>query len=171
MVAMALALVYVLIRSALIGVGRPFSPGPVWIANLIPALAVIGLGVAGYLAFVETRDVAAICGPVGDCNAVQSSPYATLFGLLPVAFVGVAGYAGILAAWAAARFAHGHLAEFAPLALFGMALFGVLLSLHLTYVELFIIRAVCMWCLASAAVITLIMVLSLHQLSETLSEA
>jgi len=51
---------------------RPI-PWPRW---SIPALLPIGLGVAAYLSFVEVNQVAAVCGPVGDCNAVQQSSYA-----------------------------------------------------------------------------------------------
>ncbi len=45
---------------------------------LIPVVIVFGIGAAGYLSHVETQEVAAVCGPVGDCNAVQNSPYAIL---------------------------------------------------------------------------------------------
>jgi len=55
---------------------------PAWLDLLTPALSIIGLGVAGYLTYVETQAVPAVCGPVGDCNAVQTSSYATLFGVL-----------------------------------------------------------------------------------------
>ena len=46
---------------------------------------------AGYLTYVETQLVQAVCGPVGDCNAVQSSSYARLFGVLPVGVLGASG--------------------------------------------------------------------------------
>lgn len=52
-----------------------------------------------YMAYVETQAVEAVCGPVGDCNAVQNNSYAKLFGVLPVGVLGVVGYAAILAAW------------------------------------------------------------------------
>ena len=47
-------------------------------------------------------------------------------------------------------------------AILGMALFGVLFSLYLTYLEPFVIGAVCAWCLTSAVIITLLMLLSLR---------
>lgn len=47
------------------------------------------------------------------------------------------------------------------LELFGFTLFGVLFSLYLTYLEPFVIRAVCIWCLISAVIITLLLLLSL----------
>jgi uncharacterized membrane protein len=168
MAGMVAALVYtavVIVRSSQDG---PVDPPASWQRWLVPLLALAGLGVAGYLAYVETRQVAAVCGPVGDCNSVQSSPYARLFGFLPVGVLGALGYLAILAAWLYCRrrsdrlpeTTGGRLARYAPVAVFGMALFGVLFSLYLTYLEPFVIGAVCVWCLTSAVIMTLLLVLS-----------
>jgi len=121
-----------------------------------PPLVVLGLIVAGYLAYVETQQVTAICGPVGDCNAVQQSKFALLFGFLPMAVLGLLGYVGIGAAWAVARYARGLWANLAKLALVGMAWFGVAFSIYLTFLEPFVIGATCAWCLTSAVVMTLL---------------
>ncbi|MFN8473369.1 MAG: vitamin K epoxide reductase family protein [Anaerolineae bacterium] len=132
--------------------------------NLLPVVAILGLAVAGYLTYVETTSVRAICGPVGDCNAVQSSPYARLFGVLPVGVVGLLGYIAILAVWLWQRLRSDWLAAYAPLVLFGMALFGVIFSLYLTYLEPFVIGAVCAWCLTSAVLITATLLLTVGPL-------
>jgi uncharacterized membrane protein len=161
MIGMILALIYVLVTSIRMGGGAEVSAGPAWMFALIPILAVLGIGVAAYLTFVETQNVAAVCGPVGDCNAVQSSPYAKLFGMLPVGILGLLGYVGIIGAWLVARYASDGVADVARLAIFGMALFGVLFTIYLTYLELFVIHAVCIWCLSSAVLITLLMICSL----------
>lgn len=131
-----------------------------WLELAIPILAIAGLGVAGYLAYVETQAVPAVCGPVGDCNAVQSSPYARLFGLLPIGVLGAIGYLAILVAWLWGRLKSAPLTRHAPLVVFGLALAGTLFSLYLTYLEPFVIKAVCIWCLTSAIIITLLMLLS-----------
>ena len=133
---------------------------PAWLNVLTPALSIIGLGVAGYLTYVETQAVPAVCGPVGDCNAVQTSSYAMLFGVLPVGLLGAAGYVAILVAWLWGRFRSDRLADYAPLAILAMTVFGVLFSVYLTFLELFVIRAVCMWCLTSAVIMALLMLLS-----------
>jgi uncharacterized membrane protein len=130
---------------------------------LIPVLCVIGFGVAGYLAYVETTQVEAVCGPVGDCNTVQQSEYARLFGILPIGVMGLAGYVGILAAWLVARFVKTNLADLATLALFGMTAFGTLFSIYLTFLEPFVIGATCAWCLTSAILMTMLMLLSAGQ--------
>jgi uncharacterized membrane protein len=132
-----------------------------WRDIATPILALVGLGVAAYLAYVETQAVEAICGPVGDCNAVQTSPYAYLFGMLPIGVLGVIGYLAILEVWLYARLRSDRLARMAPILIFGMALFGVLFSLYLTYLEPFVIRAVCIWCLTSAVIMTLLLLVSL----------
>jgi uncharacterized membrane protein len=127
------------------------SESPSW---AIPILCVIGFSVAGYLAYVETAQVSAVCGPVGDCNTVQQSEYARLFGILPVGVLGLVGYAAILVAWFISRFGGQKLATAASLALLGMSLIGTLFSIYLTFLEPFIIGATCAWCLASAIIMT-----------------
>ncbi len=79
---------------------RPIGlPRPRRFDWLIPVLCIIGLGVAGYLTYVETAQVTAVCGPIGDCNAVQQSDYARLFGVVPIGVLGLIGYTAIIAAW------------------------------------------------------------------------
>ncbi len=153
---MAAALVYSMIAFTL---GKaPSLPG--WTDWLFPLLILAGLGVAGYLSYVEIQMVDAVCGPVGDCNSVQSSLYARLFGVLPVGVLGVVGYVAILAAWMIKRWASGRRIALASLAVFAMALVGVVFSLYLTYLEPFVIKAVCMWCISSAVIMTLLLLLS-----------
>ncbi len=166
---LALALIYALAAAVLAALGRPAPSLPERAAGvLIPLLSVAGLGVALYLTYVETQNVAAVCGPVGDCNAVQSSPFAKLFGVLPVGLLGALGYLAILAAWALRH--RGPFARLAPLAIFGMALFGVLFSIYLTYLELYIIRAVCIWCVSSAAIMALLLALTVGPAVAALGE-
>jgi uncharacterized membrane protein len=154
------ALIYALLITAFSALGRSVPMLPARVAYLVPVLCIIGLGVAGYLTYVEARQVTAICGPVGDCNTVQSSPYATLFGLLPVGLLGALGYLAILCAWAAGWFAKGRLSNVSALAVFVFALFGVLFSMYLTYLELAVILAVCMWCLTSAVIMAVLLLLA-----------
>jgi uncharacterized membrane protein len=105
----------------------------------------------------KTQSVQAVCSPVGDCNAVQSGPYARLLGVLPTGVLGAAGYILILAAWAWKWFRAGRLADCASRAIFATAFFGTLFSL---YLKPFVIKAVCVWCLASAVLITLLLLVN-----------
>jgi uncharacterized membrane protein len=131
-----------------------------WQSWAIPFLALLGLGVAGYLAYVETQQVTAVCGPVGDCNTVQQSVYAWLFGLIPIGVLGLVGYAAILVAWGVAHYGNGQLAGLAWMALLVMTLCGTLFSMYLTFLEPFVIGATCAWCLTSAVVMTALLALT-----------
>jgi uncharacterized membrane protein len=128
---------------------------------LVPVLCFVGLAVAGYLAYVETSQVEAVCGPVGDCNTVQQSEFARLFGFLPIGIIGVAGYITILFAWVISLKAKTRLASYAGVAMLAMTTFGVLFSIYLTFLEPFIIGATCAWCLTSAVIMTVLFWLSL----------
>ncbi len=120
----------------------------------IPILSLLGGLIAGYLAFVETTGSVAVCGPVGDCNTVQQSQYAVLFGVLPVGTLGVLGYLALILAWFIGRSEFGSLSDQAWLALFAMTVFGVIFSIYLTFLEPFVIGAICAWCLSSAVIMT-----------------
>lgn len=134
--------------------GSEVSTWPSW---FIPALTVIGLGVAGYLSYIEVTHSEAVCGPVGDCNTVQQSPYAVLFGILPIGVLGVVGYILILIAWLIQYHGPSNMRRAAAIALWLMALIGVLFSIYLTFLEPFVIGATCAWCLTSAVILTLIL--------------
>ncbi|MBN1247507.1 MAG: vitamin K epoxide reductase [Anaerolineae bacterium] len=120
----------------------------------------VGLVAAIYLAYVETTGNEAVCGPVGDCNAVQQSEFALLFGFLPVAVLGVLGYLAIFVAYVASVSFQGKAASFAKALAFGMSVFGLLFSIWLTFLEPFVIGATCAWCLTSAVCMALVAVVS-----------
>ncbi len=123
----------------------------------IPTLAAMGTAVAAYLGYVETTGVEAVCGPVGDCNTVQQSEYAELFGLIPIGVLGLVGYLLVVGAWLVARTDHNPLSDMARIALFAGTLGGVAFSAYLTFLEPFVIGATCAWCLTSAVLITVLM--------------
>ncbi|MFC1661220.1 vitamin K epoxide reductase family protein [Gemmatimonadota bacterium] len=131
--------------------GKPWPP---WV---IPLLLAIGAVVAVYLSFVEVTGTPAVCGPVGDCNTVQQSPYARLFGVLPVGVLGLVGYAGIFLLWIWPRMSAKRVTAPAHIGMWGAALIGTLFSVYLTLLEPFVIGATCAWCLTSAVVMTLLL--------------
>jgi uncharacterized membrane protein len=126
---------------------------------LIPAISCAGLLVAGYLSYVEINGNEPVCGAVGDCNTVQQSKYARVFGLAPIGLLGVFGYVMILGVWFVGRRADGWLADTAQALLLGFALFGTVFSIYLTFLEPFVIGATCAWCLTSAMLMILILCL------------
>lgn len=108
-------------------------------------VALAGLVVAGYLTWVHFDDAALICVAGGGCETVQESEYAEIAGV-PVAVLGLVAYAIVL----------GLVAWDAPAARLGaamLALVGLLFSLYLLALQLFVIDAVCVWCLANDVVI------------------
>ncbi len=121
---------------------------PSWLVML---LVVIGMGVAAYLATIESSGSRAVCGPVGDCNAVQQSEYAQLFGI-PIGVLGVFGYVLIGGLWVVSRVAKGSAADWALVLMAAGAFGGTLFSAYLTFLEPFVIGATCMWCITSAIV-------------------
>lgn len=123
-------------------------------------LAVAGVAVAAYLSWValdHTQSVA--CGPLGDCETVQDSQYAHVAGV-PVALLGLGMYAALVLLTAARRWLAGAPPLLAVWA-FALALGGTLYSGYLTYLELFVIDAICAWCVVSALLVTAILLLSL----------
>jgi hypothetical protein len=147
-------MVAAVVRSVVVG-RRPAPPTRTkGFDGLTPLLALAGLGVAAYLAHVEVREVEAVCGPVGDCNTVQQSEYARLFGVLPIGVLGVLGFAAILVAWGVRRWGAGPAAAWAAVALLAMTGLGTLFSIYLTFLEPFVIGATCLWCLSSALIMT-----------------
>lgn len=129
------------------------SRGWMW---AIPVVATIGIGIAAYLSYIEMTHQTAMCGPVGDCNTVQQSEYAWLFGRIPIGILGLVGYTAIIFLWFVMRWNRGQLARFAANALLVTTCVGTLFSIYLSFLEPFIIGATCMWCLASAMLMTLL---------------
>lgn len=108
-------------------------------------VALAGIGVAGYLTWARYADTTVICVAGGGCETVQSSEYSEIAGI-PVSVLGVVAYAVILAlvAWDA------------PLARLGAATLsfvGLFFAVYLLVVQLFVIEAVCLWCLVNDALI------------------
>jgi uncharacterized membrane protein len=114
-------------------------------------LAGAGAAVAGYLSWVALADAHVLCGPVGACDVVHASRFGTLFGV-PVALLGLAFFVGVgvLALLPRPAGVRG------PLTAAVWA--GAAFSLYLTGAEIFVIGAVCSWCLASALLSALLLV-------------
>lgn len=149
---------------------------------LIGALALVGLFVALYLALYETGLSGSLVCPNTGCEQVNQSVYVNMLGI-PIGVLGVIGYSLILAVilgWATRRRLAGGLSPRPPawsrqapwaysvlsripagLLLIGLSGVGFLFSLFLTYLELFVILAICTWCVISAGLMTVIFALAL----------
>lgn len=118
-------------------------------------LALVGIAVASYLTAVHYRDSLLVCSGASDCETVQNSSYSKLLGI-PVAILGLAMYAASLGL-AIARLAMVELVERVTMLLFVVLFAGFLFSAYLTWLELFVIDAVCQWCVVSALITTLLL--------------
>ncbi|NIS81862.1 MAG: hypothetical protein GTO14_17000 [Anaerolineales bacterium] len=135
----------------------------------IPLLSLAGIAVAGYLAYIEITGSEAACGPIGDCNTVNQSEYARLFGIIPVGGLGFFGYVAILVLWFIAQRTSDRAADLTTVAILGTTILGTLFSIYLTFLEPFVIGATCAWCLSSAIIITVQMLLSVDPATIALS--
>lgn len=104
-------------------------------------VSLAGVAVAGYLTWVHFDDAALVCVAGGGCETVQESDYAEIAGV-PVALLGLAAYTVLLGliAWDGPS---------ARLAAATIALVGLVFSLYLVALQLFVIDAVCVWCLVN----------------------
>ena len=132
---------------------------------LAALVALAGMFVALYLTLYKLGYIGTLACAVGSCETVQTSKWATFLGF-PVGGWGVAYYVAVLAV---------SLAGLAPALserravsqlLVAMTGFGVLFSLWLTYLELFVIHAVCQWCVVSALLATALFVICWLDLRE-----
>jgi uncharacterized membrane protein len=123
-------------------------------------LALVGLFVALYLWLYKAGYIGTLACGTGSCETVQLSRWATLLSL-PVAAWGVGYYAVVFAVaflliqdrWAAS--------QRLPLALLLLTGWGVVFSAWLTYLELFVIHAICRWCVVSAVIAVALFALAL----------
>jgi uncharacterized membrane protein len=115
----------------------------------LTALAAVGLGIAAYLLAVRVLGEAPACGPVKGCETVATSEYATVAGV-PVALFGVLFSITLLAA-CLAWWRRGD--QRALYVAYGLGLAGIIAVLYLTYLELFVIEAICVWCVSYALTI------------------
>jgi uncharacterized membrane protein len=117
-------------------------------------LAVVGVGVATYLTIIHYAGINPACTAGQSCVKVQTSEWSKLAGI-PVALLGLIGYIGILATLLAPD------REETRLATLGLTIVGFGFSAYLTYRELFSIHAICEWCVSSAVIMTVLLVLAI----------
>jgi|SRR5690349_3631206 len=132
------------------------------LSQLAIILTVIGLLVSVYMTIYKITSNDSMCIGSGDCKTVNSSRYSEiqLAGFdIPVAVLGVAGYAAILGVLLFERRID-FLKQNGSLIFFGLSLMGFLFTLYLIYVEIALIKALCPFCITSQIAMTLIFILS-----------
>lgn len=115
-------------------------------------LAAVGFIDSFYLGWLKLTGATAACSNIGDCDTVNNSVYAEIYGI-PIAFLGAFAYLVLLALLIVEE--RGEFwRENTPLAFFGVTLIGTLYSAYLTYLEIAVLRAICPFCVVSAVVMT-----------------
>jgi uncharacterized membrane protein len=125
-------------------------------------LAIIGLVDSVYLTWVKLANRYALCGPIGDCESVNSSRYSEIGGV-PIALLGAGAYV-VLILLLILESRGGFWKEYAPYLVLGITLVGTIYSIYLTYLEIAVIHAICPYCVVSAVVIFLLFGLSIVRL-------
>jgi uncharacterized membrane protein len=114
---------------------------------VMAALTTASVGVAAYLVYAHYTSVSVVC-PTSGCETVQHSAYADVFGV-PVALLGLFGSLGILL-----TLLRGHRRERAA----GLALTvcALVFAAYLGVVQLAVIHAVCVWCVANDVILAVL---------------
>ena len=124
---------------------------------ILLALSAAGLMISLYLVATHFGDKPIACGGVGDCEAVNSSEYASIGGV-PVSLLGVGLYLSLFIT--AIAWIRDPSDDRRMVAFWGLSLSGAGYAAYLTYVELTILDAICIWCVSSATILITSLVLA-----------
>jgi len=133
-------------------------------------MTIIGAGISIYLAYVKLSDGEAICLATGniDCHSVQTSSYSEILGI-PISLLGLGAYIAMLGIFALEDRIQ-FLADYGLTMLFSMTLFGTVYSGYLSYVEGFVLKKWCLWCVASALLMLGLFILSTTRLMRSFGD-
>src|SRR5688500_12651972 len=129
----------------------------------IAVLSLVGILIALYLTLYKIGVIGDLSCTLGSCETVNTSKWATFLGL-PVAAWGLGAYLALFSlsmAGTADRYAG---SQTISVLLVAISVWSVLFSAWLTYIELFVIHAICIWCVASAVLLVVIFVVSVVDL-------
>ena len=127
-----------------------------WITSL--ALSVLGALDAFYLSWVKISHTQVFCGGSGNCERVNTSVYSELFSI-PIAYLGLAAYL-FLVIVLVLEIRQIVRKDLSALTIFGTCLVGALYSLYLTFIEIWVIKSICPYCLVSAIIMILLFALA-----------
>lgn len=133
---------------------------------IVATLSLAGIFVALYLLLYKLGMIGNLSCSVGSCETVNSSKWATFLGL-PVAGWGVAWYVAMFALALVSTGSRFLESLVVSTVLLGVAATGLVFTLYLTYLELFVINAICQWCVVSAIIVTVIFFVTVADWRET----
>lgn len=125
-------------------------------------LACLGALDATYLLVYKLTNINAMCLGNGGCHDVNFSPYAEVGGI-PVSVFGMVAFL-VIACILILESRFKNVKENGSLVIFGISLAGVAFSAYLTWLEIYVIHAICPFCMASAVIVALIFILAIIRL-------
>jgi uncharacterized membrane protein len=132
---------------------------------IVAALALAGIFISLYLTLYKIGVIGELSCSIGSCETVNLSKWSKFLGL-PVAAWGLFFYLDVFAIALVGTMPRFENEPLISLVLTAEAAVGVLFSAWLTYLELRVIHAICIWCVTSAVVVTLIFLTSALDLRE-----
>ncbi|MCX6083012.1 MAG: vitamin K epoxide reductase family protein [Chloroflexi bacterium] len=126
-------------------------------------LAIIGILVSVYMTVYKLTSNNSMCLGSGDCSTVNASPYSEVYGV-PVAFVGVLGYSAILGLLLLQTRGGKFFEQNSIMAVFGLAITGFAFTLYLVYLEIYVIKALCPFCITSQITMTILFLITIIRL-------
>jgi uncharacterized membrane protein len=132
---------------------------------IVAALALAGIFISLYLTLFKLGVIGELTCSIGSCETVNTSRWST-FLHLPVAAWGLLFYAEVFVISMLGTMPRFENEPFVSLILVVESAFGVLFSAWLTYLELAVIHAICIWCVTSAAIVVAILLVSIADLRE-----
>jgi len=132
---------------------------------IVAALALAGIFISLYLTLYKIGVIGELSCSIGSCETVNTSKWSRFLGL-PVAAWGLLFYLDVFAVALVGTMRRFEFEPVISFVLVGEAAIGVLFSAWLTYLELGVIHAICIWCVTSAAIVTLILITTVADLRE-----
>jgi uncharacterized membrane protein len=132
---------------------------------IVAALALAGIFISLYLTLYKLGFIGELSCSIGSCETVNTSKWSRFLGL-PVAAWGLLFYLDVFLIALIGTFERFENEPIISLVLVAESAIGVLFSAWLTYLELAVIHAICIWCVASAFIVTLILGVSVADLKE-----
>ncbi|HMG01002.1 MAG TPA: vitamin K epoxide reductase family protein [Gemmatimonadaceae bacterium] len=137
---------------------------------IVAALALAGIFISLYLTLYKIGVIGELSCTIGSCETVNTSKWSRFLGL-PVAAWGLLFYLDVFAVALVGTMRRFEFEPAISFVLVGEAAVGVLFSAWLTYLELGVIHAICIWCVTSAVIVTLILLTTIADLKEVRATA
>jgi uncharacterized membrane protein len=136
--------------------------------KVLIGLAAVGLLDSLYLTWIKLAEDG-VCNVSSGCEVVNTSVFASIAGI-PIAALGAGAY-GVMLVVLLLEPRNDFLSFNGAMIVFGFSLIGVLYSAYLTYLEIYVIRAICPFCVLSAVVLTIMLIVSGLRLQRSFSQA